>query len=234
MKTTINRLSAVLIASALSLSAGHALAQTPAAKTPVKKQNKNDKLQTKEELRACIQLKESNNARITELDKRAEESKKERAALAGAPQDNGAVTAAKAELEVKVAEFKAADGAVADNTKALKDWEARMLDFEDRSKIMANADRAKKKLSDERDMLKAKEKTLVADRDAKYKVYEAAVAKVNETIGVKGNANAEWNKKNAELIAEQEKLQASRDKWLAECANRRFIDTDEQEIKAGK
>jgi hypothetical protein len=233
MKTTINRLSAVLIASALSLVATQTVAQTPAPKQSVKKQGKNDKLQTKEELRACMQLKDANNARIIELDKRAEENRKEKQALLNAPKDTGAADA-KAEVESTLAVFKAADALVAANTAALKDWEARKDDFEERSKIMANADRAKKKLMEERDALKAKEAGLVADRDQKYKLYEASVNKANESIGSRGNANADWNKKNAALVEEQEKLQASRDKWFAECANRRFIDTDEKEIKAGK
>lgn len=235
MTTTINRLSAVLIASAFSLSATHALAQAPApaAKQSMKKQGKNDKLQTKEELRACIQLKESNNARITELDKQAEANRKEKQALLNAPQDTGAADA-KADVAAKMEIFKAADALVADNTKAFKEWEVRKEDFEQRSKIMANADRAKKKLMDERDALKAKQTGLVADRDQKYKAYEAAVNQANEHIASRGNANAEWNKKNAALVEEQKQLQLSRDKWMAECANRRFIDDDEKEIKAGK
>jgi len=232
MKTSINRLSAVLIASALSLAALPAMAQTP-AKQSVKKQGKNDKLQTKEELRACIDLKASNNARINELDKLAEENRKEKQALLNAPKDTGAADA-KADVDAKLAIFKESDAAVAANTAALKDWEARMAEFEQRSKIMSNAERARKKMGEEREALMTKEKGLVADRDAKYKVYEASVAAANATIAKGGNANAEWNKKNAALAAEQEKLQASRDKWLAECANRRFLDDDEKEIKAGK
>jgi hypothetical protein len=233
MKTRLNRLSAVLIASTLSLAAAQTMAQAPAAKQSMKKQGKGDKLQTKEELRACIQLKESNNARINELDKKAEENRKEKQALMNAPKDTSG-SDVKADVEAKLAVFKAAEGAFADNNTALKAWDSRMEEFEQRAKIMANADRARKKMFEERDALKAKESGLVADRDAKYKVYVAAVESANATISKLGNANADWNKKNAALVAEQEQLQASRDKWLAECGNRRFIDDDEKEIKAGK
>lgn len=232
MKIRLARLSAVLIASTLSLAATQAVAQAP-AKQSMKKQGKNDKLQTKEELRACIALKESNNTRINELDKKAEENRKEKQALLNAPKDTTS-SDAKADVEAKLAVFKAADAVISDNNAALKAWDGRMEEFEQRAKIMANADRARKRMQDERAALKAKEAGLVADRDAKYKVYVAAVESANAAISTLGNANADWNKKNAALIVEQEALQASRDKWLAECGNRRFIDTDEKEIKAGK
>lgn len=99
---------------------------------------------------------------------------------------------------------------------------------------MSNADRAKKKMDEERTALLKVQKELEAEREAKYNIYVAAVAKANAAAGTGGNAAAEFNKRNAELIAEQEELKVSRDKWLNECGNRRFIDTDEKEIKKGK
>ncbi len=233
MTIRLPRLCAVLIASTLSLTTAHTLAQTPAAKPSVKKQGKADKLQTKEELRACMALRDSNNARIAELDKKAEENSRERQALLNAPKDTGAADA-RAQVEADLAVYKAADAKVAENIKLLKDWDVRKEDFDQRSKIMSNADRAKKKLDEERTALMKVQKEVEAEREAKYKVYEAAIAKANAAAGTVGNAAAEWNKKNAALVAEREELQASRDKWLNECGNRRYIDTDETEIKNKK
>jgi len=233
MTIHLPRLCAVLIASTLSLTAAHTMAQTPAAKPSVKKQGPADKLQTKEELRACMALRESNNARIAELDKKAEANNKERQALLAAPKDTGAAEA-RAQVEADLTVYKAADAKVADNIKLLKDWDVRKEDFDQRSKIMSNADRAKKKMDEERTALLKVQKELEAEREAKYNIYVAAVAKANAAAGTGGNAAAEFNKRNAELIAEQEELKVSRDKWLNECGNRRFIDTDEKEIKKGK
>lgn len=244
MKTTINRLSAVLIASALSLAATQAMAQTPPAKAPAKpaakaKPTGKDKLQTKEELRACMMLKESNNARTTELDAKAEQMRKEKQELLKAPPPQD-LTAEKAAVEAKLNEFKAADAAVGENTKVINAWNDRLADFEQRSKIMANAERERKKLMSEREGLKVKEEKLVAERAVKHAAYEEAVTAINAKItsGATSNANADWNKRNNALADEQERLSADRDRWLADCGNRRFIDDDEREIrkemKAGK
>ncbi|HEU4777964.1 MAG TPA: hypothetical protein VFS95_14180, partial [Telluria sp.] len=102
MKTTLTRLSAVLIASALSMTASGALAQTakPAPKAakpaPTKAKSGSDKLQTKEELRACMMLKESNIARTADLEKRNEENRAQKAVLMQSPE--AAAAAAKADV----------------------------------------------------------------------------------------------------------------------------------------
>ncbi|SHH21675.1 hypothetical protein [Massilia sp. CF038] len=228
MKTTLHRLSAVLIAAALSTTASVTLAQSakPAAKSA--KAGK-DKLQTKEELRACMLLREDNLARAADLEKRNEESLKKKALLAQSPETG--VAAAKAEVEVKLAEVRAADALVKENSEAVASWNERMADFEKNSKDMRNADRRRQVLKDERYALKAKDEKLVADRALKVTAYEASVAAANEKIANGGRAAEEWNKNNDALADEQDRLSDARDKWHAECANRRFIDTDEAEIK---
>src|SRR4051812_23518989 len=96
MKTTMTRLSAVLIASALSMAASGALAQTakPAAKAAKpaagKAKSGTDKIQTKEELRACMMLKESNIARTAELEKRNEENRAKKTAIMQSPESAAA------------------------------------------------------------------------------------------------------------------------------------------------
>lgn len=236
MKTTLTRLSAVLIASALSMAASGALAQTakPAAKAAkpaaAKAKGGKDKIQTKEELRACMMLKESNIARTADLEKRNEVNRQQKADIMKAPESVAA--AAKADVEAKLAIVKEADALVKENAKAISDWNERMAEFEKNSKEMRNADRRRQVLKEERYALKAKDDKLVADRAVKITAYEAAVAAANDGIAARAKAAEDWNKSNDALADEEDRLAEARDKWMAECANRRFLDDDEKEIKA--
>lgn len=235
MKTTMTRLSAVLIASALSMAASGALAQTAkpaakAAKPAAGKKTGADKLQTKEELRACMMLKESNIARTADLEKRNEENRKQKAAIMQSPET--AAAAAKADVDAKLASVREADNLVKENAKAINDWNERMADFDKNSKEMRNADRRRQVLKDERYALKAKDDKLVADRAAKIAEYEASVSAANEQIAARAKVAADWNKSNDALADEEDRLAEARDKWMAECAKRRYLDDDEKEIKA--
>lgn len=227
MTTTINKLSGMLIASAiLALSASHAVAADPLPSF-----KRNDKIMTKDELRACMKLKASNSARVLQLNLQNEQSKKERAELAGSADGSGAL---RAEAEKQLVIVKAADELVKASNALVTDWNARMAEYELNKKTMRNADRALQRLKNERSELKAKDDVLVADRAAKIAVYEAAVAAANGKISQRSSGNAEWNKKNEAMIAEEASLEEARDKYSEECASRRFKEDDEAAIKAGK
>src|SRR6202007_2372630 len=143
-----------------------------------------------------------------------------------------ASAAAKADVDAKLADVKAGDALVRENSKAISDWNERMADFEKNSKEMRNADRRRQVLKDERYALKAKDDKLVAERGEKIKIYEASVAAANEKIAERAKAGAAWNKSNDALADEEDRLAEARDKWMADCANRRFLDDDEKEIRA--
>ncbi|UUZ50325.1 hypothetical protein LP420_10625 [Massilia sp. B-10] len=177
-----------------------------------------------------MMLKESNIARTADLEKRNEENRKQKADIMKAPETVAA--SAKADVEAKLAIVKEADALVKENSKAISDWNERMADFEKNSKEMRNADHGCQVLKDERYALKAKDDKLVADRATKITAYEAAVTAANEGIVARAKAAEEWNKSNDALADEEDRLAEARDKWMADCANRRFLDDDEKEIKA--
>jgi hypothetical protein len=235
--STINRLSSILIASALmALGTTGAMAQTakkaaPKAGEAGQSFKRNDKVMTREELRACMALKASNSARVAELNLKNEQSKKEREELANAPDSAQAL---RAEAEKQLAIVKAADELVRAHSVLVNDWNTRMAEFEVKSKEMRNADRARQKLKSERYELKAKDDVLMADRAAKVVVYEAAVNAANAKINARATNNDAWNKRNEAMIAEEAALEESREKYSDECASRRFKEDDETAIKAGK
>jgi predicted nucleic acid-binding Zn-ribbon protein len=186
---------------------------------------------SRDELRACMQLKDRNEAGAADIAQRQERMKNERDALADAP-DSAA--AARARLEPQLKAVEQADALVREHGKAVQDWNERMADFESKSKDMRNADRRRIVLKQERAALEAAEQPLVADRNEKVAAYERAVKDVNDKIGQHAARSSDWNKRNEELAAAEDRLNDARHKWTAECGDRRFREEDEIAIKAGK
>lgn len=247
MNTKLHRILTLAIASTLSLGS-HAMAQSqptkaPAAKTPAKpvkalpstdegkRRGKGDRIMTRDELRACMTLKESNERSTAELDRRRTAIDKERAELANAPDSSTAIRAA---VDEKLKAVQQADAAFGEHAKAIEDWNERMADFEKRSKDMRNADRRRQVLKQEQFALKANGDKLQAERDAKVAAYEASVKEANEKIAQGADRNSDWNKRNDQLTDDEQDLLDSRRKWASECGDRRFREEDEIAIKAGK
>lgn len=229
-----NRLSYTLIAAALACGSCSALAQASATKAvPAKGKPKAgpDKIMSKEELRACMALKDGNNKQAAELELRNEQNRKEKQAIQQSPDS---AKADRAGIDANLAAVKQADALVRENGQAIQAWNDKMADFDKNSKDMRNADRRRQVLKQERFELTANDKKLVAERAEKITAYERSVAEYNAKIGDSGKAAEEWNKRNDALADDGERLSAARDKWLAECSNRRFREDDEVAIKAGK
>jgi hypothetical protein len=238
MNTKLHRVATLAIACSLALGTSHALAQAakpaaakPGAADPGKRRGPGDRIMTKDELRACTQLKASNDAGTAEIARRQELMSKERSDLAAAPDPAGS---AKAEVEQQLKAVEQADAAVREHAKAVEDWNTRMAEFEAKSKDMRNADRRRTVLRQEQLALKAAEQKLVTDRNEKVAVYERGVTAANEAINNNAGRNADWNKRNEELAAAEDRLLDARHKWATECSNRRFREEDEIAIKAGK
>ncbi|KQQ91637.1 hypothetical protein [Massilia sp. Leaf139] len=243
MNTTLSRLASLVLACALPLGAVHAAGQSSPAPAkgaavksgPVnddaKRRGKGDRIMTKDELRACMRLKDSNEARTTEIERRQSELDKEREALVNAPAPGAEARAA---VDVKLAAVKQADAAYAAYGKKVEDWNARMAEFEARAKEMRNADRRREVLKQEQIALKKDEGQLLAEREAAIAAYEASVKEANAQLSQGDGGKAEWNKKSAALAADEQALSASRSKWASECGSRRFREDDETAIKAGK
>lgn len=245
MNTKLSRIASLVLACALPLGAAHAVAQStpaPAKSTAVKsgpvnddakRRGKGDRLLTRDELRACMRLKERNEAGTGEIERRQAQLDQEREALASAPDASAGVRAA---VDEKLNAVKQADAAYAAYGKRVEDWNARMAEFEARAKDMRNADRRREVLRQEQVALKADEQKLGAERDAAVAAYEASVKDANAKLaqGSQGQGKAEWNKKSEALAADEQALVAARRKWATECGERRFREDDETAIKAGK
>ena len=166
--------------------------------------------------------------------------RRERAELINAPAPVSADPKVEVEPFLKAAQD--ADAKVREHAKAVQEWNDRMAEFEAKSKDMRNADRRRTVLKQEQLALKASEGPLVATQRDAIAAYERAVADYNKKIesgrGAGGadvnTRNADWNKRNAELVQVEDRLNAARRKWTSECGNRRFREDDETAIKAGK
>jgi chromosome segregation ATPase len=242
MNIKLSRIASLVLACALPLGAAHAQPGTPAKGAAVKsgpvnedakRRGKGDRLLTRDELRACMRLKERNEAGTTEIERRQAQLDQEREALASAPDGSAAARAA---VDEKLNAVKQADAAWAAYGKKVEDWNARMAEFEARAKDMRNADRRREVLRQEQVALKADEQKFAAERDAAVAAYEASVKEANAKLaqGSQAQGKAEWNKKSAALAADEQALVAARRKWTTECGERRFREDDETAIKAGK
>lgn len=216
----MNRFSSLILATAVALTGSYAMAQTPA--------KKGDKIMSKDELRACMTLDQSNETRTDEIEKRHEALSKERDALENKQDDT---EPQRAEVDRLLEEVKLADAKVAENAALIEDWNGRMAEFAKKAKEMRNAARREQVLKQERIKLESANEPLVADRAAKVAAYEKAVESLNQRITQRSSGSVEWNKRYEALRAEEAELNKSKDKWTSECSNRRFRENDEMAIK---
>ncbi|QNA99079.1 hypothetical protein [Massilia sp. Se16.2.3] len=186
---------------------------------------------TKDELRACMSLKDRNDRNRVETERRRAALDKERAELANAPDSGAALHAAVAD---KLAAAKEVDATYAVHAKAIQDWNARMAEFQANSSTMRNPERTHEALVKEQLALKATEERLQGERKTKIAAYEAAVKEANDKAAQGGDRNSDWNKRNEQLAAAEQALLDARRKWASECGDRRFREEDETAIKAGK
>lgn len=210
----------MILATAVALAGSHALAQAPAKKA--------DKIMTKDELRACMTLDRDNERRTDEIEKRHEVLSRERDELEKIKDDTGPQ---RAEIDKLLEEVKQADAKVGENAAGIEDWNNRMAEFTKRKKDMRNAARREQVLKQERLKLEAANEQVLAERGARIAAYEKAVEALNQHTAQRGGASVEWNKRYEALRVEEAELNKSKDKWTAECSNRRFRENDELAIK---
>lgn len=246
MNMKLHRIASLTFALIFSLGTTQVLAQTQSDKAPAaradkaaalpssdpgKRRGKGDRVMTKDELRACMSLKDRNDRSMAELDGRRTALDKERGALANAPDSSAALQAVVAD---KLKAAKEVDATYGVHAKAIQDWNARMAEFEKDGKNQRNAERVHQALVQEQVALKATEEKLLAERKEKITAYEAAVKEANDKIAQGGTRNSDWNKRNEQLALAEQELLDSRRKWASECGDRRFREDDEKAIKAGK
>lgn len=181
---------------------------------------------SKDELRACMKLNAEAKAKGQVVE----------AAVAALAVDRLKVDESKAEIAAIRAEvdkhkeaFQQANEAVKQSSARIEAWSAELKEAE--ASPMKSAERRKKELLTERNEIAAKEKSLIAQRDAEYKLYEAAVSRFNERGKSVDVLIATWNQKNKSLASESDRVTDMREEYAADCANRRFREEDELALK---
>lgn len=203
------------------LASSMAFAQVPKAKTA-------DKVQTREELRACLKLKDTLATSTADWQKRKDAHEATRGEIRALTEK---LKADKAEVDTAMEAFKLADAELAEHTKLIDRWNEEVKEV-DASK-MKSAERRKAALQKERVGLEAKNKELEAARAEKVKTYDAAVASYNAKVAESQATVKAWNDKNEALEKEGDKLTDLRLDYGDKCANRRFREEDEEAIRKG-
>jgi chromosome segregation ATPase len=187
------------------------------------------KLLTREELRSCLKRLEDSQAGAKELEQRRAALDKEKDELASSGE---VLKAERAEVETKLA--------------AVRDWETRMRAhgveieaFNQRSKAAEQAPRAEreqivKSLESDRERLTQARAPLAADEARLVPAYQNAVKAYNERALARDGLVADWNERNKALNEAALKQEEQRSAWVAECANRPYLEDDEIAIKRGQ
>jgi chromosome segregation ATPase len=195
-------------------------AQAPAAK---------DKVQTREELRACLKLKDSIAADTADLSKRQAAHEAERAEVRKLSEP---VKAARPDVDASLEAVKAADTPLREHNALIEKWNAEVAEV-DASK-MKSAERRKAALIKERAALDETFKKLLAERDTRVKAYDAAVARYNTALQAAEGRLKAFNDRNNALEDEADALRNKKLDYDETCARRRFREEDEKAIRSGK
>lgn len=188
-----------------------------------------DKVQTREELRACMKLKDQIAAFAVDLDKRKAAHEAGRAEVRG---QTDQIKAFKVEVDQALEAYKAANAELAEQVKLIDRWNEEVKEVD--ASTMKSAERRKAALKKERVGLDARNTELVKARDEKLKAYEDSVARYNGRVA-EGQAKVDaWNAAGSALTEEGNKLTDLRLDYGENCANRRFREEDEEAIRKGR
>lgn len=188
-----------------------------------------DKVQTREELRACMKLKDQVAAKAADLDKRKAAHEAGRAEVRG---QTDQIKAFKGEVDLAMEAYKAANAELAAHVKLIDRWNDEVREVD--ASTMKSAERRKAALKKERVSLDARNTELVQQRDEKVKAYEETVARYNARVA-EGQAKVDaWNATGTALSEEGDKLTDLRLDYAENCANRRFKEEDEEAIRKGR
>lgn len=216
------------VLAALFISASSALAQTAAVKA-ADQQGAANRLMTRDELRACMNLQDEIKAKAVAVQATQKIMAQEKQELT--PARDG-LKPLRDDVEKYSNLFKKTDADVRDHAKRIDQWNAEMKEVEESS--MRSAEQRKKQLQKEQPGLVARNNELIAAREQQYKLYEAAVERFN-TRGKGLEASVQdWNERNERLADDADKVLDLREKYAQECSRRRFREEDEQAIRQGK
>ncbi|MGC4079687.1 MAG: hypothetical protein QM702_22110 [Rubrivivax sp.] len=183
---------------------------------------------TRKELRDCLERQEAVTKARAEIDA-------ERTAL---DQDRTAIAVEQEALKSARAGIDSSREAVASLNQRYRELGERVESWNERSKASqersgATAERERRQLERERQEIQKTQTALDAEREKLAGGNEQAVNDYNDRAAKVDGRVKDWNARNNALFARAEKVNADRDLWAGECANRRYREDDEILLKKG-
>ena len=225
----------------LALAATVAVAQTapaqpggkpsakPAGKTLGGKTAGGGKLMTRDELRTCLKGLDDNNQASKEGEARRPWLDRERDELKPSGES----------LKVDRAELDRQLAAVRELKDRIRAHALEIESFNQRSAAVPEAprnaqNRMFEELKVERERLQKAGQQMNADEAALVAGYQSSARSYNERAAAHDIKVVDWNQRNAAAVEASVNQQEAREVWLSECASRRYLEDDEQAIKAGR
>lgn len=185
-----------------------------------------------EELRACLSQEESLRTRLETLDKGRAPLDDEKAAIA-AEQATLRADRTKVDEIMKGAEgFKGRQAAYA---AKVNDWNARVTAHnEDKATRGTAYEQNSARLTREKGELEKERADLLAEGEKWNATMRPAVEAYNTKAKAIDVRVAAWNERNSQWNEQSRTLEAERQGWVGNCADRRYREDDEKAIRAGK
>ena len=214
-----------------------AMAQSTAAKPAPKSAGKTlggkaaggGKLMTRDELRGCLKRLDEVNQAAKGIDSARPALDSERDALKASGE---ALRAERTELDRKLVAVREWEGRVRAHAVEIEAFNQRSAAVErvprDQQEKMLEA------LKGDREKLHKTREALATDEAALVPAYRESAKAYNERATARDATVADWNQRNATVVAASVTQQEARALWLNECANRPHLEDDEMAVKAGK
>lgn len=214
---------------AKSTAAKPGTAKPAAGKTLSGKAAGGGKLMTREELRACLTRQDAINQAAKDVEALRPALDREREELKAT---GDALKAERAEVDRQLAMVREWEGRVRAHTAEIEAFNKRSAALQEAPRNQQ--EKLVEELKVERERLQQTRSALGVDEAKLVPAYRASAAAYNERALARDAKVADWNARNAAAVEAAVKQQEDRALWLNECANRPYLEDDEQAIKAGK
>jgi len=228
MKTLYTTLAAALCAACILPAAAQAPAAAP-SKTGTLGETKstNNKILTREELRACMKRQDAIRQSRSSMETQRSALDAERVQIESSA---AALTAERSAIDEQRSAIAALSARFAEHKTRVEDWNARMAQMQERRPT----DRALREMDLEKKAIEQSAVALEAERNSLLPVHEAAVGRYNTSVQQRDQRIGDWNARNLQQTEAERNAENERLDWMDGCSGRRFREDDEAAIKAGK
>jgi chromosome segregation ATPase len=193
------------------------------------------KLLTRDELRACMKMQADMKSGGATLERDKAELQREKAEL---QQAGEALKADKDTLERTRTEATAAFKAKADaHAQRISDFNAKnaeLTEMEKKESRGNRADRMRRDMEKEHADLKKADEVLRTEMDALNRSNADGANALNARVAAHEQKVREWNERNDAFTTRVNSRQSVDDRWMANCADRRYDELDEIAIEQGR